>query len=46
LTRETLFDGTSTTSIDLALSNGLLAPGGSGGLSTTYQGSVTDPDGQ
>ena len=45
LTSETLFDGTSTTSIDAALSNGLLAPGGSGSLSTDYEGSVTDPDG-
>ena len=34
LTSETLFDGTSTTSIDPAQSNGLLAPGGSGSLST------------
>ena len=46
LTSETLFDGTSTTSIDPALSNGLLAPGDSGSLSTDYDGSVTDPDGR
>jgi RHS repeat-associated protein len=45
LTSETLFDGTSTTRIDSALSNGLLAPGGNGSLSTAIQGSVTDPDG-
>ena len=45
LTSETLFGGTATTSIDPALSNGLLAPGGSGSLSTDYEGSVTDPDG-
>ena len=38
LTSETLFDGTSTTSIDSAQSNGLLAPGGSGSLPLTYQG--------
>jgi YD repeat-containing protein len=45
LTSETLFGGSATTSIDPALSNGLLAPGGSGSLSTDYEGSVTDPDG-
>jgi RHS repeat-associated protein len=46
LTSETLFDGTSTTSIDPAQSNGLLAPGGTGSLSSAYQGTVTDPDGR
>jgi RHS repeat-associated protein len=46
LTSETLFGDTGTTSIDAALSNGLLAPGDSGTLSTTYAGSVTDPDGR
>ena len=45
ITSETLFDGTSTTSIDPAYANGLLAAGGSGGLSTAFVGSVTDPDG-
>ena len=45
ITSETLFDGTSTPSIDPTLSNGLLTPGASGGLSTAYGGSVTDPDG-
>ena len=46
LTSETLYDGTSTTSVDSGQSNGLLAPGDSGPLSTTYAGSVTDPDGR
>ena len=46
LTSETLYDGTSTTSIDSAQSNGLLAPGDSGSLSTDYDASVTDPDGR
>ena len=46
LTSETLFDGTSTTSVDSAQSQGLLAPGGSGALPMTYQGTVTDPDGR
>ena len=45
MTSETLFGDTGTTSIDAALSNGLLAPGDSGSLSTSYEGSVTDPDG-
>ena len=44
-TGETLFDGTSNTYVDSAQSRGLLAPGGSGPLPTTYEGSVTDPDG-
>ena len=46
LTSETLFDGTSTTEVTAAQSQGLLAPGGSGSLPTTYQGTVTDPDGR
>jgi len=46
LTSETLFDGTSTTSVDSAQSNGLLAPGGQGSLPATLDGSVTDPDGR
>lgn len=45
LTSETLYGSTGTTSIDPALSNGLVAPGDSGGLSTAYGASVTDPDG-
>ena len=46
LTSETLFDGTSTTSIDPAQSNGLLAEGHSGSLpSSPFEGSVTDPNG-
>ena len=46
LTSETLFGDTGTTYVDAALSNGLLAPGDSGSLSTSYEGSVTDPDGR
>ncbi len=47
LTSETLFDGTSTTSIDPAQSNGLLAPGDdSDSLSTEYGTGLTDPGGQ
>jgi YD repeat-containing protein len=46
LTSETLFGSTGTTDIDAALSNGLLAPGDSGSLPTSYAGSVTDPDGR
>ena len=47
LTSETLFDGTSTTTVGGGEEKGLLAPGGSGALPTpgTYQGAVTDPDG-
>ena len=44
MTSETLFGDTGTTDVDAALSNGLLAPGDSGSLSTSYDGSVTDPD--
>jgi len=46
LTSETLFDGTSSTSISSAQTNGLLAPGDSGPLPTAFGGSVTDPDGR
>jgi YD repeat-containing protein len=46
LTSETLFGDTGTTSTDAALRNGLSAPGGSGSLSTSYAGSITDPDGR
>ena len=46
LTSEMLDDGTSTTAIDSAQGNGLLAPGGSGSLPTTYAAGVTDPDGR
>jgi YD repeat-containing protein len=46
LTSETLFGSTGTKDIDAALRNGLLAPGDSGLLPTTYAGSVTDPDGR
>ena len=42
---ETLFDGTSTNSVDSMQSNGLYAPGGEGPLSTSLAGTVTDPDG-
>jgi YD repeat-containing protein len=45
LTSEALYGGAATTTIDAAQSNGLLAPGGSGPLATTYTGSVTDPNG-
>ena len=45
LTSETLYDGTSTTSIDPMQSRGLLAPGGSGSLPTTLTATATDPDG-
>ncbi|QEH32071.1 Putative deoxyribonuclease RhsC [Aquisphaera giovannonii] len=45
LTSETLFDGTSSTGVTGAQTPGLLAPGGSGTLSSSYQGVVTDPDG-
>jgi RHS repeat-associated protein len=44
MTSETLFDGTSTTSVSSEQSQGLLAPGGEGALPTALQGSVTDPD--
>ena len=46
LTSETLYDGTSSTSVDSAQSDGLLGAGGSGTLATTYEASVTDPDGK
>jgi len=46
LTSETLFDGTSTTEITPAQSRGLINWGGSGSLLSSYQGSVTDPDGR
>jgi len=46
LTGETLFDGTSTTSVVPAQSIGLLAPGQSGSILPTYRASITDPDGQ
>ncbi len=46
LTSETLFNGTSTTSVDPAQSNGLVAEGHSGTLATSYGGSITNPDSQ
>jgi RHS repeat-associated protein len=46
LTSETLLDGTSSTGVSSAESHGLLAPGTSGSLWTTHQGTVTDPDGR
>ncbi|WP_165234108.1 FG-GAP-like repeat-containing protein [Aquisphaera insulae] len=39
---ETLFDGTSTAGVTGAQSRGLVAYGGSGTLSSSYQGAVTD----
>ncbi len=48
LISETLFDGTSTTSVKSAQSQGLIAVGSSGPLPmvSTYQGTVTDPNGR
>ena len=44
LASETLFDGTSTTSVAAAEGSSLVAAGGGAALSTARQGSVTDPD--
>ncbi len=41
-----LYGGTATTTLDSVQSNGLLAPGGQGTLSTTYGAGVTDPNGR
>ncbi|AGA28668.1 FG-GAP-like repeat-containing protein [Singulisphaera acidiphila] len=46
LSSETLFDGTSTTSVTPAKSRGLTAYGGIGTLATGFKGSVTDPNGR